>query len=236
MLNQGIYTENLPPLPEQVKLPVLRSTYCSMDCVNVVSAYLWAHQPALIQELAACEMIEDILLSHTGHHTKICDQILQSLEKEDAAPTLPETPLGRLDMLFEISRRIRHALSCPEIGTIGHALAESRDGPFPDMVSRPVVQNRLEAEHVPQETVDSIIAELYAEKPQFFYDYAEQTRLFVFSFEIKQNLERAVWERRPEDQSANGAFLGLMLQEINARLDMLCDFSKDMAFRGYLDT
>lgn len=236
-VTQGLYIQELPDLPDLPELMPLRADYCSRKILDNAVQSLRQQRPELLRELAGFELSDDIVAARRGNHIKICDLILDFLETQPRGggqDVYPETPLGRLDLLFEITRRLRAALHLAAIDPIGKPLAEQRNGDYPALPDIAVATPRLPAEAVTQELADGIIGQLYAAEPALFFDCAEATRLFVFPSEIRENLERALWNMRPDSQKGNGAFLGVLIRNIHARLDRLCGFSEEMTRRGYL--
>jgi hypothetical protein len=237
MMAQGFYMQDLPDLPELPELAPLREEYCSHKILDAAVQILLCERPELLRELAGFESASDIVAVRRGNHIKICDLILDFLEAQPhgaGQDVYPATPLGRLDLLFEITRRIRTALNLAAVEPIGRPLAAKRDGDYPALPAVAVEQTKLPAESVTQETADNILEQLYSAQPALFFDCAEATRLFLFPSEIREGLERALWNMRPENQKNNGAFLGVIIRNLHARLDRLCGFSEEMKRRGYI--
>jgi len=228
---RGIYVEKLPVLPPLPQIAPLHARGCNGEMINAAVQFLEHSRPELLCELAAFEDSEDIIAARRGNHGKICDEILEALADGDF---YPETALGRLDLVFEITRRIRAALHLPEIAPLGRSLSPRRAGEYPPLPRIPVPDTQIAAENVPQDAVENMVTQLYAAAPELFFDLAEATRLFVFPSEIRANIEKPLWNMRPDAQKNNGAFLGIVIQNIHARLDALCGFSAEMKKRGYL--
>jgi len=237
MMAQGLYMQELPDLPELPDLAPLREDYCSRKILDAAIERLLSERPELLRELAGFESGGDIVTARRGNHTKICDLILDFLEAQPRGAgqdVYPAIALGRLDLLFEITRRIRAALNLAAVEPIGRPLAEKREGDYPALPAADVERLKLPTEAVTQEMADGILEQLYAAQPDLFFDCAEATRLFLFPSEIREGLERSLWNMRPESQKSNGAFLGVLIRNMHTRLDILCGFSEEMKKRGYI--
>lgn len=160
----------LPPLPE---LQVIRETWCSQAATDAVLSYLWRHAPHLVQRQLKLEHLnyDQTYLMELSH---IIDFFTKVAAKEVDVPT---THLGMLDLLFELSRRLRVAASLPEWHIRGKPLS---DGPQDQMPKMPVMPIHSAAESSPffitQNQTDRIIEDAYKLRPDLFYDLAEALR------------------------------------------------------------
>jgi len=120
-------------LPQPIEFPVIRSAYCDQETTNRVIAYLAAQTPDLIAQLTEEEK-QPFPESRGARFREICYSIGAHIrEAESRDVELPETRLALVDLLYELSRRIRKAQGLNEIPMLGKALAPSPQGPFPQL-------------------------------------------------------------------------------------------------------
>lgn len=161
-------TKFVPPL---LDLPVYQEKYCSQSVTDKALSYLWANRPDLVSAQAEVESrnfdnvyimelaaIVEFFRDVAGKHVEI-----------------PATRLGMVDLLFEMSRRLRVALEIPPWEVQGTPLAESENGPMPDLPSYPIETRKGEM-GLTQEMADRIIESAYRVAPHLFYERAECLR------------------------------------------------------------
>jgi hypothetical protein len=156
--------EPLRPLPE---LPVLRDSYCSKETVDRVVRWIHDHHPEWLIEVLAEEVG-----SRAGHYIAVRN-LLGHLKREAGREIEGLTPyLGEIDLLYEISRRLRSAYGLSDILPRGKPLAPSPNGPFPPMLVLKVSDHN-ERHGATQEMVDTVLADFYDQRPDLWFAAGE---------------------------------------------------------------
>ena len=159
-------SEPLLPLPD---LPVQRETYCGQSAVNQVTHFLVRHRPELLDRL----LLEDF----GGTNSDLSDaawELLDELQPHAAELGVPTIPLGRLDLVCELSRRLRSAYGRKDRRARGRALSEDprQLPPLCPLEIRSDTQRRLT-----QAQVDAVLLVEYAARPDLWYAVAEEYRV-----------------------------------------------------------
>ncbi len=219
-MSSNIDFDEISNPPRLIHLDIWRDTYCNQIKADSICAYLWDYRPNLIAEMAKYEKNSNIITSHMGDYSKICDTIIEHL-KNDAPKELdiPKSNIAFLDLIYEISRRIRHGLKLKAIPPIGTSLSPSRDefSQYPQVIFN----------------FNDILLDIYKSNYILFFDYAEQTRLLTYISEIEIALKSSIWNLLSDDDKQNPRFMSNLITEINIALDKICGFSQEMKKRGY---
>ena len=113
-------------------LPMLRQTYCPQNIVDYAIRYIQEHNPPLLVEFAEAER-------GRGDYTNYGDacygiaEFLSHASEHDPIP-LPHTNLGMLDIVYELSRRVRQAYGLSPIRPLGRPLSEGPYQSFPPLI------------------------------------------------------------------------------------------------------
>ncbi|GLS99244.1 hypothetical protein GCM10007897_06230 [Sphingobium jiangsuense] len=161
-------TKSVPPLLE---LPVYQEKYCSQAVTDNALSYLWANRPDLVAAQAEVESrnFDNVYIMELAAIVEFFrDEASKHIE-------IPTTRLGMLDLLFEMSRRLRLALGIPAWEVRGRPLAESENGPMPDLPSYPIETGKGEM-GLTQEMADRIIEAAYRAAPHLFFERVECLR------------------------------------------------------------
>lgn len=167
----SLLQEELPPL---VELPVYRDTYCSQQMTDDALSLLWKRRSDLVRLQGALEP-SNYDQTYLMQLAAIVEFFRTEASKELA---IPETRLGMLDLVYELSRRLRMALGIPPWELRGRALANSPDTPLPPLPPLPIKTNKGVDTYfgMTQEIADRIIAATYVEAPELFYERVECLR------------------------------------------------------------
>jgi len=216
MTNQS--GSQLPALPPLVDLPVVRSTYCNQDLTNTLLLQIWSQKPEWIQELSKLESEPNIYEVRTfSDYENIIDDLTDFL-RQSCLEGKHLTRLGLLDLIYELTRRLRKTLKLPQLPILGNPLAPSADGPFPPLEDVPVWPSNK----MTQEIADRILHKAYIQSPEVFFEQAEQMRRSLKTYEIKGE----VWQLlRKIVDIEDSRFLGILPElsgEVGHRLFVMC--------------
>lgn len=165
MTVRALLAEPLRALPE---LPVIRHAYCSKETVDAAVSWLSSERSDLLMKL----LDEETAIRNIMYYEAIA-KIMNVLRKEAGAQIdVPQTELGMVDLLYEISRRLRKAYGLTDIPPRGKPLAPSPNGPFPPMLAVKVSQ-RNEERGATQEIVDTVLADFYDQRPDLWFVASE---------------------------------------------------------------
>jgi hypothetical protein len=161
-------------VPEYVSLAVLREDYCDQETVDAALQLLWKEKPAFLQVQGHLEYkgIDQPYLMELG---QIVDFFKQ--EAKDKV-SIPQTRLGMLALIFELSRRLRKSLGLEDRKIIGKPLAESIESPMPSLPVLPIktLEGRNDYFGVTQRVVDDIIASIEKKYPYILFEFVEVLR------------------------------------------------------------
>ncbi len=155
----------LPPLPQ---LTVVRDKYCSQQMTDDAIRFLQERRSDLIQSIA---QEEHRRVAGNHGYNKCIGRVLEFLKGETSEVTVPATRLGRLDLMFELGRRIVAALKMPPLQMSGNPLAASPDDPLPPLAAATYTRVGLT-----QDLADKTMRVTYERRPDIFYEIAEQLR------------------------------------------------------------
>ena len=215
-------TDTRPKMRPLPALTVYRETYCSQEMTDNVVSYLEENAPDLLYSCMVDETpVYDIRFKAYG-------ELVHYLNHEVTKKiSIPDKNLGLVDLVYEISRRIRTAYNLPEIKIIGRALTPTIDGPYPILSSFYNVDKDLDKDLV-------LVTELsYDRDPALWYFLSEamRRRFLLPSFKIVARLklqEIAISEglfQDPEIQAGSAtlsAFSRQALTEIEIALRKVC--------------
>jgi hypothetical protein len=165
MSKQEYLSQPLRSLPE---LPVLRDSYCSQETVDRIVRWIHDNHPDRLMQL----LREESGIRQATYYIAI-KNIWAILKKEHLQEIEAMTPhLGAVDLLYEISRRLRNAYGLSDIPPRGKPLAPSPNGPFPPMLNAKVSPHN-EKRGAAQEIVDVVLADFYDQRPDLWFAAGE---------------------------------------------------------------
>lgn len=220
----------MEPLP---KLSVIRGAYCSQEMTDRLIKYLQDNRPDLVEELAQQE--KRLLPDGRDdlHGKKYGDVIAYLRERVDSSVQVPPTHIGMLDLLYELSRRIRSALNLQEVPILGRPLASSPEGPFPPLTQKSVEIVKNKEHQLSQSLVDNAIQSAYERAPEIFYDFSEQMRRMMRSYEISQSFQRLIKDSLPEGQTDPW---NITMGSAYGRLYEMCEMPSYETLKRYFKT
>ena len=122
------------------------------------------------------------------------------------------TRLAVLHALYEVSRRLRKVQNLSEVPVFGRPLAPSPDGPFPELIAwdeSGYQDKMLEPFELPEEVFERIVRRAYAADPRLMYDWCEQQRRVMVTYEIEMGPDKLLdrfWEEEDvRSDSQNGS-------------------------------
>lgn len=168
-------------------MEVLRNTYCSQELTDEVIEYLEEHNPeSLLKLLDGEQGVRYVEFSNAINC--IADIIINDVSK---VTSIPNDHLGLIDLLFEVSRRIRKAYDLAEVIPQGHPLTSGIDGVY---LPLPIVEisEYAKKDGFTQEMVDKVLQESYMQKPDLWFALAEGSRSYIpidaLKIELNENL------------------------------------------------
>jgi hypothetical protein len=206
-------------LPELVDLPVVRATYCSQEMTDSALRFLWQTEPDLVRALGQQE--------RGGYDATYIMQLTEIVDffKNVASKSIqiPDTRLGMLDLVFELSRRLRVALGYKPPLPSGTSLKASLDSKLPDIPALPIDISGISSTKVTQEMVDRLISAVINERPDLIYEFSENLRRGgIWPHDIVNEIRHVLRKHAiPEDEIGFWTikFIG---GEINRRLTNFC--------------
>jgi len=151
-----------------LELPVVREDYCSQLVADNAIRYVLTNNPDLVYAL---------LLEVRGRHHEYYEAawaILEYLDEQQVG--IPTTPLGRMDLIHELSRRLCRAYGYPEPVPIGHPLISSPGQPLPPLPRMELCEHVRKWAHSTQELVDAILQRVYDRRPDLWFAVSEEYR------------------------------------------------------------
>jgi len=194
-------------LPQLIELPVLRAKYADQKTVDGALQYLWDNETEDVIAMANEEQWPYPDNRGTGFR-KYCYNLGVSLRENAAELNIPDNKMALLDILFELSRRLRKTFDLPDISGFGNSLGVEPEGPFP-----PLPNETGQDEH----DVNKICQQLYQENPALMYALCEQSRLLIHTHEIEDDFSSLF------DDITNDPLKKAPLKSgLKSRLDTLC--------------
>lgn len=172
--------------PGLIDLPVVRETYCSQTMTDGLLEYLWDSEDQYVAAFADMEANNkrDLYLArrcyNVGGHIR---------ELPSGNVSVPDSRLGLIDFIYELSRRLRLWFELDEINVGGTELEFTPDGRLPPPVELPDEYGDSPWT-LPFEEADSICREAWNRDPQLIYEISEAMRRQVTTHEI----DNALWE------------------------------------------
>jgi hypothetical protein len=191
------------PLPLLPDLKVIRDTYCSQAMTDKLIRFLQERRPDLLFRLLDEErMLRSVTFDKAARKvvTYLKDEARKDID-------IPESFLGILDLMFELSRRLRQAANLPEITILGGPLSAGPDGPFPPL---PTVKiNESSGHGLSQDLADRLLQASYTHQPRVWFEMAEEIRRTMHLAEaratfddfLKEAVAREVPSATPRDVS-----------------------------------
>jgi hypothetical protein len=209
-------------VPELIDLPVHPETRTDQKTIDAVLRHLWKNRPDLVAELGKQER-RPVPDSRDAMHRKASYNIGFYLREEATKEIqVPSSRLGLLDVLFEMSRRLRKAQGLKEVPIFGKPLAPNREGPFPDLINKEISRNKAGEPYfgATQEIADKICSLAYKKDPQLMFDYCEQERRLIGTHEIAYGFNVLISEVRKSINLPDKTGIG---SELHARLVRMCE-------------
>jgi hypothetical protein len=155
----------LPPLPA---MKVVREDYCSQDITDKAIALVEAQRPDLIWQM---------MREEHWREQDYRDAAWEILEYLDAANVgIPATPLGRMDLIAEFTRRGRSAYGLPELYPRGRPLTAALQQPLPPLTDKELSEHTRKFAHVTQDLVDRVLRQAWETQPYAWFEVAEEYR------------------------------------------------------------
>lgn len=156
----------LPPLPE---LKVIRDTYCDQEMTDTVIRFLQEKRPDLVEA-----MTHQLKLEQNSMYDRRINAALHYLQTEASKEIeIPETRLGRLDLMWELTRRIAEVYGLLDVYLHGDPLAEGPDQPLPPLAP----PGPFKEGHGITTALENTVAHLiYERRPDIIYELSEQMR------------------------------------------------------------
>ncbi len=146
----------------------MRHAYCSKEIVDAAVRWLHGNRPDLLKKL----LDEETVIRNIIYY-KVMGGIMHALRVEAKGQIeIPQNELGMIDLLYEISRRLRNAYELSNIPPRGKPLAPSPNGPFPPMLAVKISQ-RNEERGATQDIVDTVLADFYDQRPDLWFAASE---------------------------------------------------------------
>lgn len=140
-----------------------------------------------------------------GMHGRIFAHIIDYFRNKFDQPALvPPTRLGMLDLLFELWRRVHKSLGKDDLPVFGKPFAVGINGPFPTLINKPIALAKKEEDRLSQELVDEVIQSAYRQAPEIFYEFSEQIRRVMYTYEINgavNDLIKSFLQEKPDPWS-----------------------------------
>lgn len=166
----------LHPLPV---LPVLRGAWCDQATTDAAISFLEKNKSELLLELLAEENGPRL-----SSYLNIAYEALEEVEAGGAA--LPATGLGKIDLIYELSRRLRRAYGLVDVPPLGTPFAAGPDKPLPPLVRLAVSEGAARRGDVTQEMADHALQVTYERRPDLWYALAEEYRLQMRLFAVDE--------------------------------------------------
>ncbi len=129
---------NRAPAPELIDLPVYRDDYISQQQVDLLCRILWDEKPSSVEEFTEEEKsMASILIRRNPVVINAISNLLHRIseffrEKEGLQNIEKISYTGMVDLIYEVERRIRVAIGLGDFFPVGHPIAPSPEGPFPE--------------------------------------------------------------------------------------------------------
>ena len=162
------------PFHSLPKLPVFRDAYCDMQTVDRVCEYLQKENQGILIKL----LFEEVVIRQANYF-KVLTNLFGFLVSQEVVQ-VPKSPLGQIDLLYEISRRLRKAYELPDIPPQGKPFAQDIVGPFPHLMSLEISKTSSE-KGITQEVVDTVISIFYELYPSYCFLIGEAMRRNVIA-------------------------------------------------------
>jgi hypothetical protein len=154
-------------MPALQKLPVFRETYCSESMVDQAVDFMEKHAPEKL------EAILDELKTGDRHglYNRRILSALGYLSRSEARELVPETSLGKIDLMYEISRRLAVSNGLLDLYLEGKPIVggDGRLAPLADL--KPA---RSVGAGLCDELEEAVAQEVYKLRPDILIEQAEQ--------------------------------------------------------------
>jgi hypothetical protein len=212
------------PLRPLANLPVLRSTYCDQMTVDEVLTSICKRWPDQVVQLAHLETYA--LHARAALYLKVRDLVHQ-VKTASPGVAVPDSYLGQLDLMKELSRRLRHAYGLPELPPLGHALAEDIQGPYPPLPDIDI-DGRTTDSGLSQSIVNTILQSAYKSRPISWFEVAESIRhsmtLLSASDHLRSEIQAGASSQVP---TLTGEHVRLLEMEAIKRITVMCGLKKE---------
>lgn len=220
---------NFSQLPELMDLPVYRDTYCDQKTTDKALRHLCSARPDLVQELAEQEM-RSFPDGRDELYGKKCGSIIHYFRQDAPQNELLDiSRLGMLDLLYELSRRLRRALGLPEIPVLGEPLADAPDGVFPPLLSKKVWVSKEGKMPVSQEFTDRVLGEFYERYPAVVFEMSEQQRRLMRTYEINGECNKCLRGLLSKEEADKWPYLP---GELIGRINHMCNVPSYEVLKG----
>ena len=201
-------------LPE---LEVRRGIYCSQQVTDRAIDFLQANNPELIQELLVEEGAQ-----RAWPYFNVAYEVIDYLT--EAGVEVPTTSLGKMDLISELSRRLRKAYGFAEVEPRGKPLAAGPDHPLPPLINLEIDEASIRRGGLTQAITDTLLQMAYDKRPDLWYAVAEEYRFLVLPYAIEEF--RALLKQIAEAESiptANHWTMSELTSEAARRIYAMCE-------------
>lgn len=211
--------EELKPLP---CLLVRRAEYCDQVTTDMTIDYLC--QNARDDMLRFVQEERNRAEGDEAEYSKylsILDYtLLEKLESGEIEE--PRTMIGRLDVMYELRRRVCVAYDIPEPETRqGTSLAETIDGPYPPLQKQGIKKIDFERWGLSEQEAEEILQKAYEMRPDLFFVLGEEIRNYYLSLGEAGVELLNLFQVIREDISSMAK--GKLLREVQLRLFRMCN-------------
>lgn len=187
MTSAGIEKQRDKPVQPLPHLPVARDAWCPQADADRAIDFLQANNPELIAEI----LLEEGA-SRSSEYFNVSYEALDYLS--EAGQPVPATLLGKLDLAYELSRRIRKANGMSDLKLRGTQAGQGPDKPAP-LPSLAISDGAAKRGNVTQELADRILKLSYDQRPDLWFAASEEYRHDICIYatdELRETLRKIV--------------------------------------------
>lgn len=206
-------------ISQLIDLSVYRDVYCDQETTDKALRHLCSARPDLVQELAEQEM-RGLPDGRDALYGKKCGNIIHYFRQDAPQDELLDiSRLGMLDLLYELSRRLRRVLGLLEIPVLGEPLVDAPNDKLPQIVQTKVWTSSTGKQPVSQEFADRALAEFFEKYPALVFEVSEQQRRLMRTYEINGECNMKLRGLLSKEEEAKWPYL---LGELTTRIHHMC--------------
>jgi len=199
---------DLPDLPELLNVPVLSEEYISQKEIDELCKYLWKETPDLIIEMSALEKDDD----HRNNYSRYQGRIFKYLREQEIKTQVFVSDIAAIQLMHELSRRLRKALALFEYPIFGNSLASSPNGKLTKILHIEKLDTSLELE---QYQINTLCEAIYTDNQELMFLYNEQARRYMSIPYFEHKFTNACDEAYSSTRDQQGKFR----KEMRARVE-----------------